>query len=125
MIKIYVNRSFEKWRHANRITNLQLIKLTKEMEQGLFDANLGGGLYKKRIARQDAGKRDSFRSLVIFKNNEKIIFVYGFSKNEKENITQKEKAVFRALAKYYLSASMEQFKSLIKNKVLFEVNENE
>jgi hypothetical protein len=34
------------------------------MTEGLFDADLGGGLFKKRIARQGQGKSGGFRTLV-------------------------------------------------------------
>ncbi|MEY2912716.1 MAG: hypothetical protein RLZZ184_2025 [Cyanobacteriota bacterium] len=43
---------------------LVLCNAVAEMLAGLYDADLGGGLFKKRIARSGKGKRASFRTLV-------------------------------------------------------------
>ena len=44
------------------------------MEKGLFEANLGNGLYKKRIARPNQGKSDGYRVLLAFKQKNHLFF---------------------------------------------------
>ncbi|STX52141.1 Uncharacterized protein conserved in bacteria [Legionella busanensis] len=60
------------------------------MNKGLFDANLGGNVYKKRIPLDNKGKRGGARTIVAFRFNNKAFFIYSFAKNKKANITDKE-----------------------------------
>ena len=56
------------------------------MMVGLYDADVGGGLVKKRIARPGQGKRGGFRTLVATNKGNRWVFVFGFPKNERSNI---------------------------------------
>jgi len=59
-------------------------------ERGLIDADLGGGVIKQRIARPGKGKSGSFRAMILYKRATRAVFVYGFAKKERANITQDE-----------------------------------
>ena len=48
------------------------------MEQGLIDADLGGGVVKKRIALPGKGKSGGSRTIVANRKNSHWFFVYGF-----------------------------------------------
>ena len=61
------------------------------MESGLIDADLGGSLYKKRVARPGGGKSGGYRTLVSARIGNRYVFLYGFPKNDKANITQDER----------------------------------
>jgi len=121
-MKIFKYRTFHQWAKAEGLEDAVLEKAVNEIENGLFEANLGSGLYKKRIARKGQGKRSSYRTLIALKTGNKSIFMYGFSKNVKENITDKEKEIYQNLAKHYLNATADQLDKLIKLGQLIEVN---
>jgi len=74
-MQIYKLADFEEWADDEGLTDAVLIKTIKEIERGLIDANLGGGLYKKRIAREGRGKSGGYRTLIAFKKEERIIFI--------------------------------------------------
>jgi hypothetical protein len=76
------------------------------MSAGFIDADLGSGLYKKRVARTGKGKSGGFRTLIATNRGDRWIFVFGFAKNERDNINKKEKDAFKKLANYYLSLSL-------------------
>jgi len=59
-----------------------------EIQRGLLDADLGGGIIKKRIALPGRGKRGSTRTLLATNRNDKWFFVFGFEKNERDNISK-------------------------------------
>ena len=80
-----------------------LVHAVREMSAGLYDANLGGGLFKKRIARVGQGKSGGFRTLVATNKTTRWVFVFGFSKNERGNIDKDEKDALKKLAAYMLS----------------------
>lgn len=63
-----------------------LLSAVQEMEQGLIDADLGGGLYKKRIPLRGRGKRGGARTLIATNKAGRWIFLTGFEKNERNNI---------------------------------------
>jgi hypothetical protein len=71
------------------------------MDGGLWDANLGGSIYKKRVSRTGSGKRGGYRTLLAFKSGDRAFFVLGFSKSERDNITDKEELALKALGKLY------------------------
>jgi hypothetical protein len=50
------------------------------MAEGLYDADLGGGLFKKRIARPGQGKRSGFRTLVATNRGDQWFLFLDFPK---------------------------------------------
>jgi hypothetical protein len=120
-MRILKYRTFNEWAKSEKLSNSSLKNAIDEIEQGLFDANLGGCLYKKRIAKKGQGKRSGYRTIIAFKQDNRAVFIYGFAKNERENITTKEEFTFKELAQYLLEITDSKVNTLIKNGKLFEV----
>ncbi len=95
-----------------------------EMHAGLIDADLGGGLYKKRVARAGHGKSGGFRTLVATNRDSRWIFVYGFAKNERGNIDRDEEAALKALASQLLALSPSALLAAVHADELIEVISN-
>lgn len=93
-MKIFKHRHFQRWAKSEKITDETLKKSINEIEKGLHDGNLGAGLYKKRVAMMGRGKRGSYRTLLEFKQGERSFFVYGFAKNVRANIDDKEQLIY-------------------------------
>lgn len=74
----------------------------KQLETGIIDADLGGGVFKMRLAREGEGKSGGFRSLVCFKHAELAFFVYAFAKSERSNIDLEELADLKNWQIFYL-----------------------
>ena len=104
-MRIYKNGWFDKFARKEKITDKTLCEAIKRAEQGLIDADLGGGLIKQRVARPGEGKSGGYRTLILFRTKVRALFVYGFAKSERDNITPDEAAFYRKLAKAYLSLS--------------------
>jgi hypothetical protein len=62
-------------------------------------STLANGLLKVRIPKEGKGKSGSFRTILVYKKSDIAIFVYGFSKNEKDNLDEDELKYFKKLAK--------------------------
>jgi len=60
---VYKTRWFARWARKERLSDAAL-RAVKAMAQGLFEADLGGALLNKRIARPGEGKRGGYRILV-------------------------------------------------------------
>ena len=120
-MRIFKYRKFHKWSIDENLSDEMLINAVNEIEQGLFDANLGAGLYKKRIARAGKGKRSGYRVLLTFKAEDRTIFIDGFAKNQMSNVDKGSQEFFQRLGQYYLSASSEQLNYAMKTGELTEV----
>lgn len=98
-----------------------LIKAVKEAENGMIDADLGGGLIKKRIARVGGGKRGGYRTIVAYQRGARAFFLYGFSKNKMDNIDDRDLADLKTLARVYASLSEDEISNAIGKGVFLEV----
>ena len=87
---IYTTRWFDRWARKQGMTTPSLCAAVREIAEGLYDADLGGGLFKKRIARAGQGKSGGFRTLVATNKGNRWVFVFGFPKNERSNIDKDE-----------------------------------
>ena len=65
---------------------------------GLIDADLGGSVLKKRVALPGRGKSGGVRVIVATPKVDRWVFLYGFEKNERDNISKKELKIFQEMA---------------------------
>ena len=98
MERVFRTRNFTRWMRKSGLTDAALCKAVKEMVAGLVDADLGGGVVKKRIALPGRGKRGGARTLVATNKGSRWFFVVGFGKNERANISTEELNALQALA---------------------------
>jgi hypothetical protein len=94
---------------------------------GQVEADLGGGLFKKRVAREGSGKRRGYRVLIGYKkpHTGRIVFLYAFAKNTRANISDKEKMALSLVAEALVSATEAQIRGLIKEGSIVEVQHHE
>ncbi|MDD2864724.1 MAG: type II toxin-antitoxin system RelE/ParE family toxin [Methylococcales bacterium] len=123
--RIFKNKSFSRFAKKANICDSDLCQAVSNAEQGLIDADLGGGVIKQRVARQGAGKSSGFRTMILFKIKSRAFFVYGFSKNEQDNISDDDLVSLKKLAKNILSYSDEELNTAIQKKLFIEVTCNE
>ena len=121
-MKVFKYRLFEKWATKQGISDDDLRKATLEIKNGLCEASLGGHVYKKRISRLGQGKRSAYRTILLMKQGDKIIFAHGFAKGEKDNITKNELEGFKIMAEAFLNLTDVQINTLIDNKNLIEIS---
>ena len=100
---IYTTRWFDRWARKQGLTTPSLCAAVREMTEGLYDADLGGGLFKKRIGRPGQGKSGGYRTLVATNRGKRWVFVFGFPKNERSNIDKDETEALKKLAAHLLS----------------------
>ncbi len=97
-MSVYKTKPFARFARKAGLTDSQLVAAAAEVVDGNFDADLGGGVYKQRVARAGGGKSGGFRTLLAFRAGRSCFFVYGFAKNAKANVTVKELEALRAYA---------------------------
>ena len=60
--------------------------MVSQLEAGYAVVDLGGGVYKMRLARSGEGKSGGYRIIVFFRRGSRTFYAYGFSKAEMDNI---------------------------------------
>lgn len=120
-MKIFKTKSFYKWAKKNSLNDESLIEAVEEIEAGLVEAKLGANLYKKRVATSTKGKRGGFRTLLAYKKGKVVFFIYGFEKNQKENISDKEEKDLKNAADVYLNFDEKTTQEAINIGSLIEV----
>lgn len=120
-MRIFKTKIFDQWASKIKLSDERLYQAVYEMSLGKFEASLGGYLYKKRVAVGGRGKRGSLRVLLAFKKEDKVFFVYGFAKNKRANIDQKELGIYKDLARIFFSFDDKSLQYALKNRELVEV----
>ena len=121
MKRILKTRTFCRWLRKTLLTDTVLLKAIDEMERGLVDADLGGNVYKKRVALPGRGKSGSTRTLIATNRQNRWFFMFGFEKNDKENITQAELAYLQEVAQIFLGYSSDELQLAIDKGEFLEV----
>lgn len=124
-MQVYKSKWFTKWADKEDLTDSDLSAAVEEMANGLIDADLGGHVIKKRVALQGQGKSGGARTLLAFKVGEQAFFMYGFAKNQQDNISAKELKALKAMAKQVLGYTPEQLKMVLNAGEFIEVNHDE
>ena len=124
-LRIYKTRIFSKWARKEGMSDKQLCQAVYEMELGLIDGDLGGHAYKKRVKLEGRGKRSGARTIIAYKVGLKAFFMFGYAKNERENISSEELKMVKMLAIELMSYSESQCDKLVDCGKLIEVKYDE
>jgi hypothetical protein len=121
-MRIFKNKAFNRWTKEVGLMDNELKEAVKEINDGLYEANLGGNVFKKRIALEGRGKSSGARTIVAFRSDKHTFFVYGYAKNVRSNISEQETSALKKLAKLYFSFNDEKLAQAIHAGELIEVN---
>ena len=124
-VDVFKTKWFARFARRERITDERLCEAIDRAERGLVDADLGGGLIKQRIARERQGRSGGYRMLVAYRARGRAVFLYGFAKNEQENVGSDELLSLREIAAAWLNADADQMTNAIKARELQEVEHGE
>ena len=110
--------AFDRFAKREGIAEEELCRAVRQAEQGLVDADLGGGVIKQRLSRR-------YRSIVLFRRAERAFFAYGFAKSDRDNIRRDELQAFRKLASAMLALDDKALMAAVENRTIAEIICNE
>lgn len=119
------NKYFTRWAKKQGITDKILFDAIDEFEGGLFEANLGNHLYKKRIALAGRGKSGGVRTIIFYQKAKKLIFCFGFEKNNQSNLANEEEKLLKQLSDMYQETTDEELIGDIKYGDLIKISRTE
>jgi hypothetical protein len=82
---------------------------------------LGGFLITKRVGSTGRGKRGGYRTIIAHRRGSRLVFLHGFGKSEKENISKKEKIALLRLGDHYMAFSDAEMTKLVREGLSIEV----
>lgn len=120
-MRVFKSKHFSRYAKKEGIDDTALANAIREIENGLVDAVLGGGLVKKRVAREGSGKSSGYRTLIAFSSGQRSLFLYGFAKNDRDNIGDDELRELRKLSQIFLGLSEEKVASALEIERMEEI----
>lgn len=122
-MRVFKTKWLARFSRHEQITEADLQEAIARAERGLIDADLGGGLIKQRVARRGQGRSGGYRMIVAYRTTDRAVFLYGFAKNERENIGQNELMELRQVGLNWLNAPPQKIAQAIEDGKLQEVPE--
>ncbi len=118
-----ITKWFRRWARKTDLSYSKLKEALVNLEKGLSAVDPGKNLYKVRVKREGQGKSSGYRTIVVYREKKRAIFLYGFAKNEKDNLNSREMHYFQKLGNDLLKLSRSQVEIAIKDKVLFDLED--
>ena len=121
MGRVFKTRHFLRWMRKTELSDPALCQAVVEMKQGLIDADLGGGIVKKRLVLPGRGKSSGARTLVATNRGNRWIFLFGFEKNDRANVTTQELEALKKIASDLLKLTPKDLDVLVTQGELQEI----
>jgi hypothetical protein len=124
-LRVFTLKAFGRFQRREKIAEGALAKAVRNAETGLVDADLGGGLIKQRVARAGEGKSGGFRTVIAYRRGSRAVFLYGFAKSARDNISADERLEWQRVGRELLRLDADQVRAAIAAGNLDEVNYDE
>lgn len=121
----FMTKAFARFARKAGLGSSDLSEAAREVVSGDFDVDLGGDVFKQRVARPGGGKSGGFRTIIVFRFGAQCFFVHGFAKNEKANVSARELKALKLLAHVLLGYSGEDIAAAVAGGELIEVRDDD
>lgn len=114
-------KTFDRW--ARKIISPKLpCSAASEIEYGIYEADLGRGICKKRISIPGQGKSGGVRTIVAKKNKDAIIFIVGREKSAPgSDFSDREQDAAAIIAQTFEKADRDALQELVEIGILKEL----
>lgn len=122
---LYTTKRFERLCRKIELDRLGLRSIAEEVIAGRFEADLGGGVIKKRVALSK-GKSGGARAVLFFRQDSNLFFYDVWLKSDvsgkgMREIEEDELEAYKLMARRYLSWNQKEIEKLIAAGMLHEV----
>jgi hypothetical protein len=124
-VTVFMTKGFARFARKAGLASDSLQAAAVDVAAGDHDADLGGGVFKQRVARRGGGKSGGFRTIILFKVGGHSFFAHGFAKNEKANVSVRELKALKQLAAVYLGLSDDEVATAVAAGELIEVSDDD
>lgn len=120
-MRIFTTKWFSRFARKEKVGDARLLEAIARAEKGGIDAALGANLIKQRVARDGGGKSGGFRTIIAYRTATRSIFLYGFAKNERDNIDADDLEILKMLARRFLPMCDTEIEQALEAGELIEV----
>jgi hypothetical protein len=120
-VKVFKTKWFRRFARREGISDETLCVAVRRAERGKVDADLGGGIINQRIARKGQGRSGGYRSLIVYRAEDRAILVFGFAKSDRDDLEPDELKDLRKLATLLLGYDAKQLEEAVASDELWEV----
>lgn len=124
-MRIFKTRWFVRFARRQGVEDRSLTEAIARAGRGLVDADLGGGIIKQRVARRGQGRSGGHRMLIAYRAGDRAVFLYGFAKNERDNIEPDELRTLREIGAAWLKAAPHLIDKALAEEAIQEVADGE
>lgn len=111
---------FQRFAEKEDITDSALKSLVKGMEEGRINADLGGFVYKQRLAREGGGKSGGYRVLLFYRKGDRVFFAFGFAKSDQANISRRDLVILKTEAQLLMECAEADLAKMVREGMLVE-----
>jgi hypothetical protein len=124
-VRIFKTKWLARFARREGIDDQSLREAIERAEQGLIDADLGGGLIKQRVGRPGRGRSSWYRIIIGYHMKDRSIFLFGFAKNVRDNLEEDVLLSLREKAQIWLAASDARLQKELEIGNLQEIKDDE
>jgi hypothetical protein len=73
---VFATKVFAWFARNERLDDRRLCEAVARASRGLVDADLGGNLFKQRIARPGRGRSGGYRTIIAFRASQRSVFLW-------------------------------------------------
>jgi hypothetical protein len=125
VLRIFKTKGLMRFARCERIADASLREAIERAERGIIDADLGGGLIKQRVVRPGEGRSGGYRVIVVYRAQGRAVFLYGFAKNDLDNIGSDQLQTFRTIGANWLAVSTETITQAMDHGELQEIDRDD
>jgi hypothetical protein len=123
--RVFKTRTFARWSRKADLPDRTLCAAVEEIAAGLIDADLGGNVLKKRVPLLGRGKSGGARVLIATRLAERWFFLFGFTKNERGTLDERELAALQMTAEALLAMNLRSLEMALQAGELTEICDEE
>jgi len=83
-MSVYATKEFARFARKAGLADARLLQAAQDVTAGRYDASLGGGVFKQRVAREGGGKSGGFRTIILFR-----VGSHSFSRPASPRVTRR------------------------------------
>lgn len=123
-MRVFLIKKFARYARKEGIADKDLVAAIARADRGLVDAALGGGLIKQRVARRGGGRSRGYRTIIVYRRAELAVFVHGFAKNGKADLSIDELHALRSLADLILRDAEDNLELAVRRSGWKEIDDH-
>jgi len=120
-VRVFKTKWFTRYARQERIEDSSLCDAVTRAERGLVDADLGSGIIKQRVPRTGQGRSGGYRVLLVYRSGNMAVFLYGFAKNERDNVADDDLRTLREIGAAWLRAKDNALEQAVEKGILKEI----